>query len=328
MPNDHHVPRVHLRRFAVPGTGSPPREWFTDAAEADAPEKVFRANVRRVGAERNFYTFEGLDGQETRVLESFFGQLEGAVSPIFRALLDHPKYALTDLWPLPPRMRGPLAWYMAAQIVRTTRQRKRLQAWGAGASFTVPGAPTPPDLATTHARYISTTLGEVARALHVRPWGLGFTNACLPTSDCPVVILNAHDDEDQVGAALTWDIVFPLDPHRFIFMPDIQMVEDDPAKRVDHRLNLSGVGVAFVDAICSAADRYIYMHPEHKPWLDRSRAPRLPAPGAPGFAPQSVLQYPVFPDHLTISARWATHHLPRGDGDRRAAFTGEAFGVR
>lgn len=327
MPNDHHVPRVHLRRFARPGPGKREPEWFIDAADVSTPTKVFRANVRNVGAERDFYTFEGLDGKETRALESFFGQLEGSVVPVWRALLDHPKYALNDLWPLPPRMRGALAWYMAAQIVRTTRQRKRLEAWGASQSFMVPGVPAPPSLATTHARYIAETLEEVARALYVRPWGLGFTNACLPTSDCPVVILNAHDDEDQVGAALTWDIVFPLDPHRFIFMPDIQMVEDDPGKRVDHRLNLSGVGVAFVDAIYAAADRYIYMHPDHKPWLDPDRAPRLPAPGAPGFAPQSALQYPILDDDLTISARWAKHHVPRVEGGRRPAFTGEGFGL-
>lgn len=327
MPNDHHVPRVHLRRFARPSPGKREPEWFIDAADVNNPTKVFGANVKNVGAESDFYTFEGLDGKETRALESFFGQLEGAVVPAWRVLLDNPKYALTDAWPLPPRMRGTLAWYMAAQIVRTTRQRKRLEAWGASKSFMVPGATTAPNLATTHARYIAETLEEVARALYIRPWGLGFTNACLPTSDCPVVILNAHDDENQVGAALTWDIVFPLDPHRFIFMPDIQMVEDDPEKRVDHRLNLSGVGVAFVDAIYSAADRYIYMHPDHRPWLDPDRAPRLPAPGVPGFAPQSALQYPVLEDHLTISARWAKHHIPRGEDGRRPAFTGEGFGL-
>ncbi|MEW1974157.1 DUF4238 domain-containing protein [Microbacterium profundi] len=327
MPNDHHVPRVHLRRFAIPGPRKRGQEWFIDAADVNAPTKVFRANVRNVGAERDFYTFEGLDGKETRALESFFGQLEGSVAAVWRVLLDNPKYALTDLWPLPPRMRGALAWYMAAQIVRTTRQRKRLEAWGASQSFRVPGAPAAPNLATTHARYIAETLGEVARALYIRPWGLGFTNACLPTSDCPVVILNAHDDEDQVGAALTWDIVFPLDPHRFIFMPDMQMIEDDPEKRVDHRLNLSGVGLAFVDSIYAAADRYIYMHPDHTPRLDPGRTPRLPAPGAPGFAPQSVLQYQVLEDHLTISARWAKHHIPRGEDGRRPAFTGEGFGL-
>jgi hypothetical protein len=242
-------------------------------------------------------------------------------------LLDDPKYALTDFWPLPPRMRGSLAWYMAAQIVRTTRQRKRLDAWEASKSFTVPGALAPPDLATTHARYIAATLEEIANALYIRPWGLGFSNACLPTSDCPVVILNAHDDEDQVGAALTWDIVFPLDPHRFIFMPDRQMVEDDPQKRRDHRLMMDGVGLALVDAIYAAADRYIYMHPDHPPMLDTTRSPRLPAPGAQGFSPQAVLMYPVLEANLTVRAHWATHHIPAGEGGRRPALTGESFGL-
>lgn len=185
MPNDHHVPRVHLRRFAIPAPGKREPESFIDAADVNAPKKVFRANVRNVGAERDFYTFEGLDGKETRALESFFGQLEGSVVPVWRALLDHPKYALTDLWPLPPRMRGALAWYMAAQIVRTTRQRKRLEAWGAGQSFMLPGALAAPNLATRHARYIAETLEEVARALYVRPWGLGFTNTCFANDGLP-----------------------------------------------------------------------------------------------------------------------------------------------
>lgn len=327
MPNDHHVPRVHLRRFAVPGRGKPPREWFIDAAEVTDPGRTFRANIRKVGAETNFYTFAGFDDKESRDLESFFGHLEGAVAPVWRVLLDDPRYALTDFWPLPPRLRGALAWYLAAQIVRTTRQRKRLEAWGASRSFTVPGAPSTPDLATTHARYIASTLEDVAQALYVRPWGLGFSTACLPTSDCPVVILNAHDDEDQVGAALTWDIVFPLDPHRFIFMPDQQMVEDDPEKRRDHRLSMGGVGLALVDSIYAAADRYIYMHPEHHPMLDSTRSPRLPAPGAEGFSPRSVLMYPVLADDMTVSARWARQHPPPGERRVRPASTGAAFGI-
>ncbi|WP_430646313.1 DUF4238 domain-containing protein [Agromyces sp. GXS1127] len=327
MPNDHHVPKVHLRRFAVPGPGTPPKEWFTRAADVASPDKVFPANIRNVAAVGNFYTFEDFNGEESRDLEAFFGDLESDVAPVFRALLDDPRYALSEAWPLPPRMRGSLARFMAAQIVRTTRQRKRLEAWDARESFTIPGA-TPPDLATTHARYIASTLEEVARALYARPWGLGFSSACLPTSDCPVVILNAHDDQDQVGAALTWDVVFPLDPHRFILMPDLQMVEDDPAKRYDHRLTMDGVGLAFVDAIYAAADRYIYMHPDHLPMIDASRSPRLPAPGAQGFAPQSALMYPVLEERFTVNGRWATHHIPVGPGGRRLPFTGEAFGLR
>ncbi|AWB95697.1 hypothetical protein DCE93_08490 [Agromyces badenianii] len=328
MPNDHHVPRVHLRRFAIPGPGTPPKEWFTRAANVASPDKVFPANIRKVGAEGDFYTFQDFDGEESRDLETFFTGLESDVAGVWRLLLDDPRYALSEVWPLPPRMRGTLAWYLAAQIARTTRQRKRLQVWGASESFTVPGALTPPDLATTHARYIASTLEGIAQALYVRPWGLGFSSACLPTSDCPVVILNAHDDEDQVGAALTWDIVFPLDPHRFIFMPDQQMVEDDPAKRRDHRLMMDGVGLALVDAIYAAADRHIFMHPDHPPMLDATRSPRLPAPGAKGFSPQSVLMYPVLEDGFTVSARWATHHIPAGEGGRRAPFTGEGFGIR
>jgi hypothetical protein len=326
MPNDHHVPRTYLRRFAIPRRDNP-REWVIDFAEADNPTAIKHANIKKVAAEGNFYTFSDFDNQVSRDLETFFAELEGAATPVLRYLLDHPHYALPALWPLPPRLRGTFAWYLAAQIVRTTRQRKRLEAWGAAAAFMAPGALAPPDLATTHARYIASTLGNVASALYSRPWGVGFSSACLPTSDCPVVILNAHDDEDQAGAAATWDVLFPLDPHRFIFMPDIQMQEDDPEKRQDHRLNMDGVSLAFVDAIYAAAHRYLYMHPHHHPLLDRPRSPRLPAPGSDGFGVQSVLMYRVLPEDLTISARWVTSHPPPR-GQEQTAPKGAAFGLR
>lgn len=55
----------------------------------------------------------------------------------------------------------------------------------------------------------------------------------------------------------------PLDPHRFILLPGLNMVEEDPRKGVDHRAKLDGVGFAFVQAVYDAADGYIFHHPDH-----------------------------------------------------------------
>lgn len=44
-----------------------------------------------------------------------------------KAVLDDREGALTGQWPLDTEERLHLAWWMAAQILRTTRQRKRLE---------------------------------------------------------------------------------------------------------------------------------------------------------------------------------------------------------
>lgn len=105
----------------------------------------------------------------------------------------------------------------------------------------------------------------------------------------------------------------PLDPHRFILLPGIDLVEEDPRKAVDHRAKLDGVGAAFTQAVFDAADQYVFHHPDHPPQLDLRTGGRLPAPGTDRHRrPSYALEYDVLPNHLTVLKRWAYEHAPAG----------------
>lgn len=314
---------MYLRRFAVHRK----QRHYLLAANVANVSKRWETNVANVGAQGGFYTFLTTDGTESRDLEAFFGRLESAAVPALRTILDHPQYALPAVWPLPSHQRLALAWFMAAQMVRSTRQRKRLEGWAARERADRPGSLTLADLATLHAQFIVTAVGGLAEILSSRPWGLAHSSACLPASDCPMLILNGQDDDDRLSAAAYWDIAFPLDPHRLIFMPGLPMAEEDPEKSVDHRLKLDGLGSLIADAIYSSADRFIFMHPEHQPRLRADQGARLAPPGSGVTAAQYVISYPVIEPGWTVAKRWATEHPPaRREGQKSKS--GESFGLR
>jgi hypothetical protein len=306
MPNDHSVPQMYLRRFAVQRR----KNWYTHAANVETPEDFWETNVRNVASQTNFYTFEDIDGEAHRDLENFFTSLEGMATPAMRTILDDPRWALTEQWPLEPEHRGRLAWFMAAQIVRTTRQRKRLAALIDGPKLDLPGQMRTSDIANEHARFIVSAIAVIAFTLHARPWGLGHSSMCLMASDCPVVILNEHDADDQITAAARSDIAFPLDPHRLLFLPDLNMAEDDPEKRQDHRMALQGLGSAVAQMVYDAADRQVYAHPDHKSFLALDPKSRLPMPGEEDRGHGYVMDYQVLAPGFTIERRYAHEHVP------------------
>ena len=287
-----------LRRFAV----REKQQWYTEAADVATPNRRFRTNVNNVAAERDFYTWIDENGAERREVESFLSRVESVATPALAAVLDDPNYALTRQWPLPQRKRLALAWFMAAQIVRTTRQRKRLEVWAGREGIELPETVDGPSVATAHVAFMFGAMRGLTHALASRPWGLGHSGACLITSDSPLVILNGHDDDNQVLAASFWDIMFPLDPHRLIFMPGPDLIEDDARKGKDHRIAFDGLGHAFVDATYAAADRFIFSHPDHPPtMLDATRAGRLRTPGGEGHSPEYMISYE--PIHRVIRSR-------------------------
>ena len=161
MPNDHHVPRMLLRRFAV----REKQQWYTEAADVATPDRRFRTNVNNVAAERDFYTWVDENGAERREVESFLSRVESVATPALAAVLDDPSYALTRQWPLPPRNRLALAWFMAAQIVRTTRQRKRLEAWAGREGIELPGTVDGPGIATAHVASMFDAMRGLTHAL-------------------------------------------------------------------------------------------------------------------------------------------------------------------
>lgn len=125
------------------------------------------------------------------------------------------------------------------------------------------------------------------------------------------MVLNGQDDEDQLLAAAYWDVAFPLDPHRLLYLPDLHSVEEDPRKAVDHRVKLDGIGMAFVNAIFDTADRHTFSHPLHPAARMRQHGGRLPAPGQPSNGWAMMISYSPLRPHETIEARWAHEHPPK-----------------
>ncbi|WP_432190619.1 hypothetical protein [Streptomyces sp. Tue6028] len=90
-------------------------------------------------------------------------------------MLDDPHWALTPNWPLDSVQRHALAWWMAAQRLRTTRQRKRL-AYRQAEAPDIAGLPLEvQELAENnpHLRYIAEHIVTLALTLEARPWALG-----------------------------------------------------------------------------------------------------------------------------------------------------------
>lgn len=310
---DHTVPRMYLRRFAVKrGKGHD-----VMATPVPVSGKTFRSEVKGVAAVDGFYWGTGPDGVDFHDVEVLLSKLESAAAQPFNILLDDHRYALIQGWPMRRDRRLTLAWWMAAQLLRTTRQRHRLEHLAEAKQL-----PSPPSLGkydknNPHLAFLVHQIGALAFILYDKPWGLGFSDTCLLTSDVPVVIFNDHDADDQLTSAWYWDIVLPLDPHRFIFLlgPSSQ---DDPRTQRDHRLKLpGGLGMIVNDIVYSAADRYIFWHPDHDviAGLIRSRiheSPRLPRPwaGETHEAPNFMVRYGALHPDFTVERRWLTEHPP------------------
>ncbi|MEV7678084.1 DUF4238 domain-containing protein [Streptomyces sp. NPDC088341] len=242
---DHTVPQMYLRQFAEHRGRRHYELTVRRIGKADEP---FRAMTNKVFAVNGYYWGTTPDGVPHHAVEDLFTQLEGAAASVMRAVLDNPDGALTGRWPLDAEERLHLAWWMAAQILRTTRQRKRLEY----ADRSTERLEVPDDVAAItannpHLHYIVEHLAALAFTLFARPWGLAFTQMCLLTSDVPVVLCNVPDADDQLAAAAHADILLPLDPHRLLFLPGTGMRARDPRKRTDHRsLIPGGVGMALV----------------------------------------------------------------------------------
>ncbi|UGQ10460.1 DUF4238 domain-containing protein [Yinghuangia sp. ASG 101] len=314
--NDHTVPQMYLRRFAAHRPGA--KGHFTRARHVTAMDKPFLVNVRNVASKKGFHRGVGADGVEHDDTEKIMTRIETAAAPVLSTILDDQRHALIPRWPLrtPERMR--LAWLIAAQLLRTKRQRRRVNhliSTAGGETLPAPGNVKSFAANNPHLHYIAENLGVLAAVIHARPWGLGFSSACLATGDTPAVILNGHDAPDQLAAAAYWDIVLPLDPHRVLILPGIGM-RDHPAKHNDHRLTLpGGIGLMLPQVAYDAADSQVFQHPDHDPFrLLLPDGPRLPEPDqdtGDGLGPQYLITYDALPPHLTIDRRWVTEHAPR-----------------
>ena len=121
--NDHTVPESYLRRF---GQQRPGKGTFIVARRADAPENRFEPNIRNIAAVKGFYWTTSPDGEPDHTMGHLLGRIETVAAPAFNVMLDDRDYALARHWPLRRHLRERLCWWMAAQMLRTTRQRSRL----------------------------------------------------------------------------------------------------------------------------------------------------------------------------------------------------------
>ncbi|WP_331749907.1 DUF4238 domain-containing protein (plasmid) [Streptomyces longwoodensis] len=315
---DHTVPQMYLKHFAQHLAR---RKYQLMVRRIDKIDEPFPVSPTGIAAETGYYWGISAEGVPHHHVEELFTSLEGHAETVLKVILDDPDWALTPNWPLRPDQRHALAWWMAAQILRTTRQRKRL-------THQQTEAPDITDLPqevhtlaqnNPHLRYIIENIVSLALILQARPWALGFSDMCLLTSDTPIAIWNRPDDEDQLRAAALSDILLPLDPHRFLFLPSPATRGTDRRKHTDHLMHAEGaLGFALVEVAYDVADQFVLHHPEHDPWKHwKPNSPGQPKPwdGQTHSAPQYILQYGIIPPNQNIERRWTVEHPPSRSPD-------------
>ncbi|SDY95314.1 Protein of unknown function [Modestobacter sp. DSM 44400] len=324
--NDHTVPQFYLRRFARRTTGKSAQLM---AATVDRLDAAFPTSPRNVAAVNGFHWGTDPEGVPHHTMEGLMTSVESAAAPAFSEVLDT-AWALPERWPPTMRTRVSLSWWVAAQILRTTRQRHRvdhLAGEAAEGGLVEALTPTAGPLHrfarnNRHLSFIGEQLAPLAAIIGRKPWGIGFSDVCLPTSDVPVVLMSSQDDANQLLSVAYWDVLVPLDPHRFLLMtrPGSQ---DDPATWVDHRLKMDGgMGVFLTDMLWSAAERHMFWHPDHEPQglpESHTRGPRLPRPwaGDTHSPPQMIMEYGAMPLGTTVERRWMEHPTRDAGRDHR-----------
>lgn len=249
-------------------------------------------------------------------MEAFLTAIEGEAATAFRRILDKGKLptdnAFPDRWPPSSKTRVAIAWWVAAQPIRTAPQRERLWRLHGDDPLEPPRSLRRADL---HHAYIVRAVAPLAALIAARPWGFGFTGLCLLTSDSPVQVLNARNDDDPLATAAFWDIYLPLDPHRFLYMPG-QMHASQRRLMRDHRLNLpSGLATPLNHEILETAHRHLIWHPEHDPRskinLDEALAIRRSRRQHGGTG--TVLYYTALDDDFGVERRWLDIHTWESD---------------
>jgi hypothetical protein len=302
---DHYVPQMYLRRF-----GRPTASGHQLAVSTRDLATRFKASVSDVAVESGFYWGTDVNGVPHHQMEDFLTALEGAATTSFRSILDRGKQPDDDALPRwPPRtgVRLTLSWWIAAQILRTVRQRTRL-ATDAGRAGV--GLPDEIAVANHHIRYIAEMIEPLAATVFSRPWGIGFSDYCLLAGDVPVLVLNGQDHGDQQASVDYWDVYLPLDPHRCLYLPGGASEGADKRLRSDHRLKLhAGLAIGLNSAMLDASVRHVFFHPDHDP------TPRAePALDLESNLPRFLMNYDVLAPGVGVQRRWLDVHPSSADG--------------
>jgi len=120
--NDHTVPQFYLRRFARKAKGDAHQ---IVAARIEELDDAFVTSVRNVAAVNGFYWATDPEGVPQHTMEELMASVEKAAVPAFSEVLDT-GWALPERWPPTMETRVRLSWWIAAQLLRATRQRHRL----------------------------------------------------------------------------------------------------------------------------------------------------------------------------------------------------------
>jgi len=315
--NDHTVPQSYLRRFAQKSKG---QAHQIVAAPADHIDRSFLTSVRNVAAVTGFHWGTDLEGVPHHTMEDLMTAIESAAAPAFSAVLVT-SFALPARWPPTADVRTRLSWWIAAQIVRTKRQRHRLDYLTGDGRSSRDDAPAPRQVRefsrnNQHLTFIATHLAPLAAILVSKPWGIGFSDTCIATSDAPVILMNGQDADAQLLSVAYWDVILPLDPHRFLIMPTPGS-QSERATWTDHRVKLpGGLGTFLVNLVRSVADEQMFWHPGHEPSgvadlpSNGGRLSRPWAGDATYADPEFIIQYHAMDPGTTVERRWLTEHAP------------------
>lgn len=296
---------MYLRRF-----GRATSNGHQIAVSTRDLARTFRANVRDVAVQSGFYWGTDPDGVPHHHMEEFFSVLEGSATTAFRSVLDSRKGPDDDaLPPWPPRVdvRLSLSWWIAAQILRTVRQRTRLVMDAGRAGIKLPDKVA---VANHHLSYIARLIEPLAATLFSRPWGIGFSDYCLLSGDVPALVLNGQDHVDQQAAVAYWDVYLPLDPHRCLYLPGVASEGADKRLRRDHRMKLHpGHAMGLNSVMLDASVKHVFHHPEHDP---TSRAePALDH--LESNLPRVLMSYDVLAPDMGVQRRWLETHPAAAD---------------
>lgn len=307
---DHYVPQMYLRRF-----GRATANGHQVAVSTRDLGRTFRASIRDVAVESGFYWGTDPDGVPHHDMEEFLSVLEGSATTAFRSVLDSGRGPDDDaLPPWPPRVdvRFSLSWWIAAQILRTVRQRTRLVMDAGRAGIDLPSKVA---VANHHLNYIARLIEPLAATLFSRPWGIGFSDYCLLSGDVPALVLNGQDHENQQVAVAYWDVYLPLDPHRCLYLPGAASEGADHRLRRDHRMKLHpGHAMGLNSVMLDASVRHVFYHPEHDP---TSRA--KPALNLDSNLPRFLMSYEALAPEMGVQRRWLETHPAVADGSNTEA---------
>jgi hypothetical protein len=203
-------------------------------------------------------------------------------------------------------VRLSLSWWIAAQILRTVRQRNRLVMDAGRAGIELPDEVAK---ANRHLRYIAELIEPLAATLFSRPWGVGFSDYCLLSGDVPVLVLNGQDHANQQAAVAYWDVYLPLDPHRCLYLPGTASAVADRSLGRDHRFKLHpGHALGLNSAVLDASVRHVFFHPEHDPTSHAK-----PALDLESNLPRFLMTYDVLPSDMGVQRRWLETHPSKAD---------------